>query len=218
MPNNPGNLFKQYTLILVCPLLLVVCCFSKTTSFLGANFFHCPLLDWWFTHFTHLGDGIVVILLVPAYFVVKKTVLAIKLLVSFLFSGLLVHLLKALFQAPRPKTFFPENFYQHFIEGVTHSGFASFPSGHTTTAFAVAAMLSMNTGSKPVCILCFVAAILVGYSRIYLGQHFVEDVATGIIIGVASSIFIDHGYKSYIVKGRAARKNPSNRYERPAAI
>lgn len=218
MPNNPGQLFKQYTLILICPLLLIVCCFSKTTSFLNANFFHCPLLDWWFIHFTNLGDGIVVIILVGGYFIVKKTVLAIKLLVSFLFSGLVVQVLKAFFHAPRPRTFFAENFYRYFIEGVTHVGYASFPSGHTTTAFAVAAMLSLNSNKKYICILSFWAALLVGYSRIYLGQHFVEDVTTGIIIGVASSIMIDYGYKSYLVRRRAASKNSAIQYEQPAAI
>lgn len=218
MSNNPGNLFKQYTLMLICPLLLIICCFTKTTLFINANFFHCPVLDWWFIHFTNLGDGIVVVILVIGYFIARKTVLAIKLLVTFLFSGLVVQVLKELFRAPRPKTFFAENFYQYFIDGVTHCGNASFPSGHTTTAFAVAAMLSFNTNKKTVCTLCFVAAVLVGYSRVYLGQHFVEDVTTGIIIGVASSIMIDYGYNGYLEKRKAARKNSAIQYEQPAAV
>lgn len=218
MSNNPGNLFKQQALILICPLLLIVCCFSKTTSFVNANFYHCPALDWWFIQITNLGDGIVVVILVIGYFMVKKTALAIKLLATFLFSGLIVQVLKELFHAPRPKTFFAENFYRFFIEGVTHGGNASFPSGHTTTAFAVAAMLSFNTSKRPVCILTFWIAVLVGYSRIYLGQHFLEDVITGMIIGVVSSILIDHGYKSYLVRRKAARKNSAIPYEQPAAI
>ncbi|MBO9634610.1 MAG: phosphatase PAP2 family protein [Chitinophagaceae bacterium] len=217
MSNNPGNLFKQHALILICTLLLILCCFSKTTSFVNANFYHCPVLDKCFTYFTNLGDGIVVVVLVAGFFIIRKTALAIKLLATFLFSGLIVQVLKELFHAPRPKTFFAENFYRFFIEGVTHGGYASFPSGHTTTAFAVAAMLSFNTSKRSVCMFCFWAAVLVGYSRIYLGQHFLEDVTTGMIIGVVSSILIDHGYKSYLVR-KAARKNSAISYEQPAAI
>jgi membrane-associated phospholipid phosphatase len=34
-----------------------------------------------------------------------------------------------------------------------------------------------------------IAAILVGYSRIYLAQHFLDDVLAGAMIGVLSAIF-----------------------------
>lgn len=218
MSNNPGNLFKQHALALICPLILIVCCFTKTTSFLTANFFHCPELDWWFTHYTNLGDGIVVLILVVGYFLIKKNVLALKILASFLLSGLVVQVLKELFHAPRPRTFFTENFYRHFIEGVTHGGYASFPSGHTTTAFAVAAMLSFNTNKISVCMVSFWAAVLVGYSRIYLGQHFLEDVIAGIITGVAAAIIVEYLFNLYLTRTQAARKSTANAYEQPAAI
>ncbi|MGN6420868.1 MAG: phosphatase PAP2 family protein [Pseudobacter sp.] len=218
MFNNPGNLFKHHALILVCPLILIVCCFTKTTSFVAANFFHCPELDWLFTHYTNLGDGIVVLILVVGYFLSKKRSLALKVLATFLLSGLAVQILKELFHAPRPKTFFTENFYRHFIEGVTHGGYASFPSGHTTTAFAVAAILSFNTNKTPVCIISFWAAALVGYSRIYLGQHFLEDVIAGIITGVTSSIIVEYFFNLYLTRIKAARKSTATVYEQPAAI
>ncbi len=59
----------------------------------------------------------------------------------------------------------------------------SFPSGHTNTAFAAATFLSTLYGGW--FYLSFVAALLVGYSRIYVGVHFPLDVVAGAITGFA---------------------------------
>jgi len=218
MPNNPGNLFKQYALILICPLLLIVCIFPKTTSFVAANIYHCTFLDQLFTYYTWVGDGLFVIALAIILFFVKQRVLAWKLCISFLFSGLIAQILKSLFHAPRPKTFFAESFYHHFIEGVTHGGNASFPSGHSATAFAAAAILSFNCSKKSTCIIAFWMAALVGYSRMYLGQHFLEDVLAGIITGISSAIFIEYIFKLYLTRVRAAKAPSTVPYEQPAVI
>ncbi|PIU41803.1 MAG: phosphatase PAP2 family protein [Candidatus Omnitrophica bacterium CG07_land_8_20_14_0_80_42_15] len=60
------------------------------------------------------------------------------------------------------------------------SGF-SFPSGHATTAFLVAFLMSARF-KRP--ILFYSLAALVGISRIYLGAHFPSDVAAGALIGI----------------------------------
>lgn len=64
----------------------------------------------------------------------------------------------------------------------------------------------------------FWAAVLVGYSRIYLGQHFLEDVIAGIITGVASAILVEYLFNLYLTRTQAARKSTANTYEQPAAI
>lgn len=61
----------------------------------------------------------------------------------------------------------------------------SFPSGHTTAAFAVAMVLwRMNRilGS-----ITFLFAILLGFSRIYLALHYTTDVFAGAAIGILSA-------------------------------
>jgi membrane-associated phospholipid phosphatase len=66
----------------------------------------------------------------------------------------------------------------------------SFPSGHTTSVFAFMAFLSIITKNKLFSILYLLMAIFAAYSRMYLAQHFLEDVITGSIIGVVTAFVV----------------------------
>ncbi len=59
----------------------------------------------------------------------------------------------------------------------------SFPSGHTACAFAGAAAIFL-AGYKRTGIGLSVYAALVGFSRIYLGVHYLTDVLAGAFIGI----------------------------------
>jgi membrane-associated phospholipid phosphatase len=61
----------------------------------------------------------------------------------------------------------------------------SFPSGHATSVFTAAVIVSLFFLEKKwIAILCFAIAVLTAYSRVYLGEHFVMDVWMGSFIGV----------------------------------
>ena len=64
----------------------------------------------------------------------------------------------------------------------------SFPSGHTSAAFAGAMFINNRYGSK-VGIPAILLASFVGYSRVYAEKHYWEDVLAGALISVISSIF-----------------------------
>jgi len=62
---------------------------------------------------------------------------------------------------------------------------SSFPSGHTSTSFACAYVISRLAPRLTVYV--YVLAALIGFSRIYVGVHYPLDVIVGAVTGVAMS-------------------------------
>jgi undecaprenyl-diphosphatase len=96
-------------------------------------------------------------------------------------AALLVTLFKELFDRARPPVADPS------VDpiGIVPAS-ASFPSGHAATAFAaaVAVALVYPRLGRPLLALAAVVAL----SRIYLGVHYVLDVAAGALLGIAVGI------------------------------
>ncbi len=67
----------------------------------------------------------------------------------------------------------------------------SFPSGHTTIAFATATTISLQYKKWYVVVPAYVWAASCGYSRLYLGEHYTTDVLAGAAIGTGSA-FVSH--------------------------
>jgi membrane-associated phospholipid phosphatase len=77
----------------------------------------------------------------------------------------------------------------------------SFPSGHTSTAFATATSLSMEHPQWYVIAPSFIWASAVGYSRMHLGVHYPSDVITGAIVG-SGSAYLCYKVNKWINKKR----------------
>jgi len=84
----------------------------------------------------------------------------------------------------------PDDF--HMGKGFTNSDWSSFPSGHTSTAFAAAAAVTNETtrwwprSTWVVGPLMYAGATAVGLSRMYHSRHWASDVALGAAIGTFS--------------------------------
>jgi len=191
----PKNLLRDNTpFYITCSVLFVllgilVVVFPKPGCFILLNTFHASGLDFIFRYLTFLGDGIFILLLTGVFFLIKKRIMAAHILASFLFSGIFVQVLKHIFGLSRPVLYFRLHHitYNHFLTDISLHGSNSFPSGHTTSAFALAATLAFLLKNKKYGILLAISAFLVGCSRIYLGQHFPEDIEAGMVLGVLCS-------------------------------
>lgn len=96
---------------------------------------------------------------------------------------LITEALKRSVKRPRPYTSYPDD----IILRKKTTGF-SFPSGHTSSAFATATALTLSTKKWYVGVPAFAYAGLVGYSRMRLGAHYGSDVLVGVLVGVGTSL------------------------------
>ncbi|MBA2249805.1 MAG: phosphatase PAP2 family protein [Chitinophagaceae bacterium] len=174
--------------ILLLPAIFITLFYSRADGFFLANPFHTHLLDVFFTYYTWLGNGIFCLAVAVIFLFFKNFKAALLIAGSFILSGIAAQVLKHIFPLPRPKIYLVKAHYHYFIEHVTLSGFTDFPSGHTASAFALATSVAIVFKNKSNAVWLILYATIVGYSRIYLGQHFLTDVMAGAIIGVLSAI------------------------------
>lgn len=87
---------------------------------------------------------------------------------------------------------------------------SSFPSGHTTVAFAAATVFALEYKDKPIVpILAYTAASLVGISRITENKHWATDVLVGAALGYVSGRQVVNGYHRYASAKNASQKSGS---------
>jgi membrane-associated phospholipid phosphatase len=99
--------------------------------------------------------------------------------------------------------------FYHFLKS-DNASFESFPSGHTTVAFAAATVFAMEYKEiRIVPILAYSAATAIGLSRIIQNQHWASDVLVGAALGFLSGRQVVNNYHRYskIQTGAAKKKN-----------
>jgi membrane-associated phospholipid phosphatase len=108
-----------------------------------------------------------------------------------------VYLIKEIVKRPRPYLTYLD------LKKVTEEDSWSFPSGHTSSAFAFATSMSLSYPKWYVIVPSYTFASAVGFSRMYLNVHYPSDVLVGAILGSASAWVTWEIYK----KLHAKKKN-----------
>jgi len=128
--------------------------------------------------------GTVILLLGIAFYKKDKLIRqrSIYIGASVITAGLITTILKYTIHRPRPFITYP------FLEKVTSGDSPSFPSGHTTDAFVIAAALSLAFPKWYIIIPSYIWAFAVAYSRMCLGVHYPSDVIIATIIGAGSAL------------------------------
>lgn len=160
-----------------------------------------PILDKFWVAITHLGDGGILFILLSVFLMVFKRTrkVGVMCLLSILIGALLTNgLLKNLVQRSRP---FTKTELELLIKKPKDF---SFPSGHTTAAFAFAFVM-MKTKFKrmgvPIAYLSLFLAFLIAFSRLYLYVHYPSDILAGLVIAfIASHVAYDLVEKKKIIK------------------
>jgi membrane-associated phospholipid phosphatase len=99
---------------------------------------------------------------------------------SLLASGIITPAMKFAVGRARPNQDVSPTSFHPF-----QSGYASFPSGHATQAFAVASVISAHSDKLWVSLSAYTLAGLVAFARVYHNAHWTSDVTAGALIGTA---------------------------------
>ena len=190
--------------LLIGALLNVL--FTQEQLFFAINSHYTTALNYIMYGFTLLGDGLsVLIICLMAILVSKKqqsTPFIINAITVNYIPGLVTQYLKHSFDYERPLKAIKDldNIHTESWWPILH--YNSFPSGHTTSAFALLVFLTVfifPKNNKTVSLL-FAIALLVGISRMYLAAHFFKDIYLGSIVGFVMAIITVLAYQFFAPK------------------
>ena len=191
-----NSIFIALSLILVVVLGLALLYIPQGELHLLLCDRHTPARDIFYRYYTHVAEWFPYVVCVGLLLFgsIGDGMFASS---SMILSALTTQLFKHIINAPRPVTWF--NLFMPdtqlpLVEGVKMNYWYSFPSGHTTSFFALAFVAGILLSKKwPkhgawIQVVLFALATLGAYSRIYLSQHFARDVFAGVVVGVSITV------------------------------
>jgi membrane-associated phospholipid phosphatase len=172
----PYSIARSSAFIIAIILLASSAFWGRIPVFLFLNRDFGTIADTVLLGFTYLAEGwmwIPYLIIVGWFFKKDKAIIVYSFAVSTLLTQIPKLLLLPNITRPIASGIAPN--LMHTVKGVTMHQLSSFPSGHTATAFSIFLLMIL---------IGLLYAMLCGYSRIYLGQHFPMDVGGGIIVAI----------------------------------
>ena len=153
---------------------------------------------------TDLGGFVwllIILIIIIIYAHIKKNSIlkkiAIIALIAFLFTDLVVIILKNIFREPRPFIAL-KNVHLLVVENDPNS----FPSGHSSSTLSVVTVFILNMKKlfkkhyKSINIVLIIFSFIIPFSRIYVGVHYQTDVFAGAVVGVGVALIVNYINKS----------------------
>jgi membrane-associated phospholipid phosphatase len=183
----PYTIARSSALLIAIILLASSAVLGRIPVFLFLNRDFGTIADTVLLGFTYLAEGWIWIpyLIIVGWFFKKDKAIIVY---SFAISTLLTQIPKLLLLShiTRPIASGLDPQLIHTVKGVVMHQLNSFPSGHTATAFTIFLLTIYLFNQTKLILIGLLYAILCGYSRVYLGQHFPMDVGGGIIVAIAT--------------------------------
>lgn len=148
--------------------------FTAVNSLAGSR----PLIDTFFILVSAAGIGVIAILLLATK---DKRTIAYG-LSALILASIIDVIINLFYFHPRPFAVQDVNLL------VEPSSSSSMPSGHTLRAFALAQ--AVYFGHRKLGIAAYILALLVGFSRIWVGVHWPSDVIAGILVGTIAAFTV----------------------------
>jgi len=198
-----------FSLLLASVVGIFVAIYGKDRSFLVINGLHSSRADYFFTYVTYLGDGLIWIPFF-LYVLIYKRDFFIAILSALIICTLITHGFKRIVFVDEPRPLRLLHDLARAVPLVKKNNYVnSFPSGHTSTAFTFALLMAFIVRRKFAVYVFPLLAFIVGYSRVYLAQHFVTDVLAGMVTGVISSYLALLIYEYFRKKKRQLQQEAS---------
>lgn len=185
---NNKLLFITYLVILMAGLIPVLM-HSKADIHLFINQFHTSCGDIFFKYVTIIGSGFaaVVVSIILLFISIRYSLIMFT---SWAITGILVQFLKHVVfpDLERPVRYFKTIAELHLVHGVELYKYFTFPSGHAATAFVIFTMLALISKKIRMKLFLLLSAVIIAFSRVYLSQHFLEDILFGSLLGCIAVI------------------------------
>jgi membrane-associated phospholipid phosphatase len=187
--SNRSFILPFFIFLIVGAIVLLIT--GKTERHVSINQYHNSFFDSFFYYSTYMGDGVMALLAFVLLLAIKYRYAFIVGL-SALLSSMVTQVLKRFVfdDFYRPKKFFEGLHDLYLVPGVDNHLYYSFPSGHATTAFALYFSMALIIKNNIIKLLLFIIAFVVSFSRVYLSQHFFEDIYAGAFIGTTVTLII----------------------------
>ena len=153
--------------------------FDYNITHIIRDFNHGGVFDKLFTYITFTGSTIFMALIIVLLLIGGARKEALVFSIVFVVTNVLALGIKYVVARPRPSDL-----------GIMPETEPAFPSAHTVNAFALATTISSY--HRKFTIVMYAWALLVAFSRVYLGLHYFTDVVGGAILGSVVSYVVTH--------------------------